>query len=770
MQELELCPKCMSQNKSGAKTCPVCGCSMQLNNDAHQLPVNTILEGRYLVGACIGEGGFGITYIGYDLRLDVKVAIKEYYPTGNVTRFSAGSLSVHVVKSTGREAYLDGTEKFLSEARALAKFTDDSNIVQVKDFFMANGTAYIVMEYLDGESLQQFIKREGPQSVEKAFKILEPIMYALEDVHKHNLIHRDISPSNIMLLKDGQVKLLDFGTSRLFNSDGNVSLSIVLKPGFAPVEQYRTHGAQGPWTDVYALSATFYKLITGKTPENAMDRLENDGIVPPSAMGVKITPKQEKILMQGLAIRHQDRIQTVKVLRTALAETLNKNAASPQDKPHTSSEKHAKPAPKVSSGGKKDKIKPYLKYIIPAIAAAAVIGIIIGVARPFAKKDAVSPPQNGNTAEDTLSPEGAAADNAADKYLLVSSMTFSDGEFRRTESFLYNKYGQMTGRYYRDSSLAFIENSSYDKSGDISSATKYFIAPYVTKESASQEYTEYKNDYDKYGRLSSTEKKWNGTVQNEYYEYDSKGNILHIKSTDENNDTYLQSLFYDKYDRLVERRYYKNRTATAKAVYQYDGDVLVGRQFYNENGDLTQIDTIENNEFGCPIKESIIVYDGSSAENVVYEESTEKKYAAFDVSSGIPDYPEKFEYNGHHYLLLPGFLTMEDAELYCNSIGGYLAVISSQEENDAIYNYIISSGHGDSIVFFGCTDRVDQISPDGKWHWVAGEESNFGNFRESQPDGGDNENYACMYSAETNGQWDDCAFFLGSYVICEWSY
>ena len=346
MQEVSFCPKCMTQIKNGGNFCPVCGCSMQYNNEPHQLPVNTILEGRYLVGACIGEGGFGTTYIGYDLRLDVKVAIKEYYPTGSVTRFSQNSLKVQVSQSLGKEAYLEGTEKFLAEARSLAKFADDSNIVQVKDFFLANGTAYIVMEYLDGESLQDFLKREGPQSVEIAFAILEPIMRALENIHSQNLIHRDISPSNIMLLKDGQVKLLDFGTTRETNSDGNKSLSIVLKPGFAPEEQYRSRGAQGPWTDVYALAATFYKAITGKTPENAMDRMETDDIVLPSSIGVKITPKQEKILLHALAVKRQDRIQTVTEFRTAFAETLGNAAAPVKNETQPAPKPEPKPAPK----------------------------------------------------------------------------------------------------------------------------------------------------------------------------------------------------------------------------------------------------------------------------------------------------------------------------------------------------------------------------------------------------------------------------------------
>ena len=356
----------MAENTDGAEKCSICGGDMHVQNRQHQLPVMTILEGRYLIGKVLGEGGFGITYIGLDLRLEERVAIKEFYPTGSVTRYAKHSEAVEATSAEGEILLEREREKFLNEARTMSRFSGESSIVHVKDFFYANSTAYIVMEFIDGETMQQRLKENGPENdFNKLLDMLRPVIKDLDDVHRAGFIHRDISPSNLMVDKSGSVKLLDFGTAREVNEDGDKSLSIVLKPGFAPEEQYRRRGQQGPWTDVYALCATIYKLCTGVTPEVSVDRLAVDSLEPPSKFGVKINPQQEAVLARGLAVRREDRIQSA----AELLEDLDKAAAG-----IAAAQENYSVQPKADK--RKEPRKPKKgQTVLAAIAAVLVIGI-----------------------------------------------------------------------------------------------------------------------------------------------------------------------------------------------------------------------------------------------------------------------------------------------------------------------------------------------------------------------------------------------------------
>ena len=346
MEEIFFCPGCMAKTAPVDGKCPVCGCNVNMENAPHQLPVNTILYGRYIVGRVLGAGGFGITYIGYDLKLDGRVAIKEYYPSGAANR--SVSLTVYPTEEGNGNPFETGKERFLKEARVLSGFIEDSSIVTLRDYFEENGTAYIVMEYLDGEDLSHYAVRHGKFTFDEALDLLEPAMLALDKVHKKGLIHRDISPSNLMVLSDGRIKVLDFGAARLQSVNGELSLSVMLKPGYAPIEQYSTHGEQGPWTDVYAMSATFYRLITGKAPTSATDRTCGSAVELPSALGVKITPAQEGALMHGLALQSADRTQTMAGLAESLRAKKTVHGSKPEkpkapEKPEKT-DKSGKPA------------------------------------------------------------------------------------------------------------------------------------------------------------------------------------------------------------------------------------------------------------------------------------------------------------------------------------------------------------------------------------------------------------------------------------------
>ena len=306
----EYCYNCM-EPLMGEGNCPKCGSDGNISVPAHHLLPGTILNGKFCVGRALGEGGFGITYIGRDVKLDMKVAIKEYYPNGYVSRSNTISSQVNDSVTEGRKDFFEkGRERFLREAQILAKFSGEAGVVDVRDFFEENNTAYIIMEYLDGVDLKNYLKQNGVMRAERVVELLTPVMLSLKKVHARGLIHRDISPDNIMIVGD-KVKLLDFGAARTVSAEANKSLSVMLKPGYAPEEQYRSKGKQGPWTDIYALCATMYKCITGITPDDATQRVFSDEVKAPSALGVAISPEIERAIMRGMSVNQNDRYQTI---------------------------------------------------------------------------------------------------------------------------------------------------------------------------------------------------------------------------------------------------------------------------------------------------------------------------------------------------------------------------------------------------------------------------------------------------------------------------
>ena len=296
-------------------TCEHCGWPGNRNNEPHQLPVGTVLRGQYMVGRVLGQGGFGITYLGWDAYLEASVAIKEYYPSYMVSRDHTVSRNVRCYTTQIRDQYSASKARFLREARMLAKFQDEPAVVHIRSCFEENDTAYIIMEYLHGETLAQRIQRFGPMKFDALLELLKPVMEALEDVHQTHIVHRDISPDNIMILPDGRAKLLDFGAAR-DSSNGNTTETVV-KHGFAPFEQYQNKGDLGPWTDVYALCATVYYCLTGKIPAEALTRITD-----PEAMdwsGLEgMTPGQQAALRKGMEVQRKDRIQSVKQLMRGL--------------------------------------------------------------------------------------------------------------------------------------------------------------------------------------------------------------------------------------------------------------------------------------------------------------------------------------------------------------------------------------------------------------------------------------------------------------------
>lgn len=288
----------------------------------HQLKPGTILNGKYLVGNVIGEGGFGITYIGRDTVLETKVAIKEFYPVGRINRNNEVSSNLTISTEEQRDFIRKGRDRFLAEARNIAQFSSEPGIVNVKDFFEENETAYIIMEYLEGKTLAAHIKECGPMDAEKVRVLMLPLAEALSKIHKLGVIHRDISPDNIMYPNQGICKLMDFGSARYFMQQDQ-ELTSTVKRGYTPEEQYTSTGNQGPWTDVYGLCATIYKCITGTTPADAIDRMAYDSLKRPSELGVRISPEFENAIMCGLALHAKDRCQSMdELLRLMQGSTL----------------------------------------------------------------------------------------------------------------------------------------------------------------------------------------------------------------------------------------------------------------------------------------------------------------------------------------------------------------------------------------------------------------------------------------------------------------
>ena len=312
-----LCENCFAEITS--EPCPVCGYSPQDHiSDPTVLSSGSVLQGRYAVGRVIGKGGFGVTYLAYDIKHDEKIAVKEYYPYGIALR-SPESTIVSVSTEEAADIFKSGAEKFYDEARLVAAFNGNPSIVSVYDFFYENDTVYYTMEYLEGQTLKGYVEKNGVITSEQAVYIAEKISSALMTAHSSNILHRDVSPDNIMICNDGKVKLLDFGAARQVVANASQSLSVILKQGFAPLEQYQKKGRQGPWTDIYSLGATLYFALTNDIPDDPMTRFESDDEY--SSNKYSIVQPLWEIIRKATMLRIEDRYSNIFEFRSDLASS-----------------------------------------------------------------------------------------------------------------------------------------------------------------------------------------------------------------------------------------------------------------------------------------------------------------------------------------------------------------------------------------------------------------------------------------------------------------
>lgn len=314
---MKRCNNCFVEYEEEYDVCPHCGyVEGSPARELYHLYPGMVLNERYIVGQVLGFGGFGIIYKVWDTKLENIIAIKEYYPNGMVNRIP-GTKEVRLVAKSKKHIFEHDLTRFLSEARSMARFSDHKHILNVYDYFEENATAYIVMEFLDGITLHKYLSSDDVDAA-TAVEITESICNALKDVHAAGIIHRDVSPDNIFLCTNGNVKLIDFGAARFSKEEED--RDIILKPGFAPPEQYVMGGEQGPWTDIYGLGATFYYMLVGLKPEEASNRKVSDSLAPPHTLHPNIPEYLSNIVMRAIAIEPALRFQTIVEFEKALQQ------------------------------------------------------------------------------------------------------------------------------------------------------------------------------------------------------------------------------------------------------------------------------------------------------------------------------------------------------------------------------------------------------------------------------------------------------------------
>lgn len=308
---MKFCPNCFQSEYDGIR-CNLCGYEAKQMTESRALAPGIWLKNRYMAGRVLGTGGFGITYLVFDAQTRQRFAIKEYFPVEWACRMP-GSNQIVCNSQSKDEYYLHGKKVFADEAKTLLELKSNPAVVNVIDYFQENGTSYLVMEFLDGATLSQYMReRKAPLPVEMANRTVREIGNALTLIHKNMMLHRDISPDNIMLTNQNELKLIDFGATRVYALNTPKNMSVLVKPGFAPLEQYSSSGVQGPWTDVYALAATYYYLVSGKKPPTAPERLTGVELPPLRPMITGISYVVEQAIFHALQIEWKKRPGTMK--------------------------------------------------------------------------------------------------------------------------------------------------------------------------------------------------------------------------------------------------------------------------------------------------------------------------------------------------------------------------------------------------------------------------------------------------------------------------
>ncbi len=367
-----ICYHCMREHKG--PVCPYCGFNPQTYEPVPTALVpSTKLQNRYLLGCVLGKGGFGITYVGIDTTTGSKVAIKEYFPSSIAFR-DGHKGTMLTVQGNMRQVYENGVRKFYNEAMILSRLQNIPNIVNIYDFFQENNTAYIVMEYIDGTAIDQIVMNQGPLDIDVVLTIYFPIIEALAAVHDAGLLHRDISPSNVMLDNHFKPRLIDFGSSRAYSHEMSSDMTVFLKNGFAPIEQYTRKGKHRPTEDVYAICASMYYTLTGKIPPAAPDRISFDTLRPLSQFLVDIPDKLADVILKGMALRQEDRYPDMRALAQAIMDSLGENTP---DESHVEETEHMPPEKGGKHKGENGTGNGQLPIWLPVLAGVFCVALLV---------------------------------------------------------------------------------------------------------------------------------------------------------------------------------------------------------------------------------------------------------------------------------------------------------------------------------------------------------------------------------------------------------
>ena len=318
---MKLCMGCMEQIEDHLLTCPYCGFNeTTLRQESYYLDPGTVIGGKYIVGRVLSYGGHTVSYLGMDAEKNRKVIVKEYLPSDFSTR-SEGEKEVTIYSGDGQEQFEQGLTNFLNEANRIQRLQGVEGIAKVYDCIAENETGYVISEYVEGKTLKEILEGGKKYSVREAARFIRELLKGLEKVHHMDIVHCDISPETIMVTDTGDIKLTDFGATRYVTTANSKSLSIILKRGYAPEEQYRSKGKRGPWTDVYAVGAVMYRMLTGIVPQESVERALSDDLKEPSKLGVPIPKDMENALMNALNVYQKDRTPSAEAFLRELSST-----------------------------------------------------------------------------------------------------------------------------------------------------------------------------------------------------------------------------------------------------------------------------------------------------------------------------------------------------------------------------------------------------------------------------------------------------------------
>ena len=649
---MRYCYNCFQSMADGAAVCPSCGYKASAQTDKYPmaLPPGTVLNGRYILGRVLGQGGFGITYVAQDHKTGSLVAVKEYFPDTMAAR--TGGPSVSAYTGQREENFLYGKECFLNEAKTLAEFIGNPNIVRVHSYFEENNTAYFVMDYVQGTSLQDYLKQRGRLSWEETKHILEPVIEALASVHSRGVIHRDVTPDNIYITNDGTVKLLDFGAARYSLGDKSRSLDVVLKHGYAPREQYSRHGRQGPYTDVYALGATFYYCLTGRLPPDSIDRQDEDEFILPSSLGVKLPAKAEDALCKALAVSAQDRFQSMGEFYLALNEGGQEPAPPVPPRPQPEPPGPAPepfpgpepgpvpapgpaPAPEPTPAPRPGPISPVQKrlpkWALPAAGACAAVVLCVALAAALSGQgdQKLSVDDTSTLSTVSFSSESSEESSSASQVMLTEEdlepssdtetvsleirTTYYDetGAIEDYDTYEYDAWGNRLRHIYflADGTVDRYYQYVYDTQGNEIESRRYGGDGVPTSWDESS--------YDENGsQLTSVSYDEDGSVRWRWeYEYDASGNKVKSLYYDDGEDM-LSGWYeysYDSQGNEVERRDYDENDALegiARREYDEDGNEVLF-QYYNGDEELDSWTEYEYDGQGNELSSSGYEADGT---------------------------------------------------------------------------------------------------------------------------------------------------------------